>query len=123
MKITSFIMNLIWAVLGGLLASILWAVFGLIWCCTIIGIPFGIVCFKMAGISLCPFGKDIVYTGRTFSVICDILWILLTGVELAIFHLVVGAILCCTIIGIPFGLQHFKIAIVAFLPFGSKAIY
>ena len=122
MKITSFIMNLIWAVLGGIVAFILWGIFGILWCCTIIGIPLGIVCFKMAGISLCPFGRDVVYVGGPGSVILDILWVLFTGVELAIFHLILGCIFCITIIGIPFGIQHFKIAMVAFLPFGSKTI-
>ena len=114
--------NILWFIFVGLWSGLAYFFAGIIFCITIIGIPFGIVCFKMAGISLCPFGREIVYTGRTFSVICDILWILLTGEELAIFHLGIGAILCCTIIGIPFGLQHFKIAVMAFLPFGSKAI-
>lgn len=116
----NFIMNFFWAIFGGLISSILWAVFGLIWCCTVIGIPLGLFCFKMAGLVLCPFGKDVTYDGEPLSLIFDILWILLTGIELAVFHLAFGVILCCTIIGIPFGLQHFKLAAVCLLPCGTK---
>lgn len=53
------------------------------------------------------------------SIILNIFWVLLVGIEMSLFHLIIGAILCCTVIGIPFGLQHFKIAKLAFLPFGT----
>lgn len=114
------LMNLLWCLFGGLVSSILWALFGLIWCLTIVGIPFGVICFKMAGLTLAPFGKEVNYGGGALSLIADVLWIVLTGCELAIVHLVIGCILCITIVGIPFGLQHFKLAFVALVPFGSK---
>lgn len=118
----NFVMNLIWDILGGLVGAILWCIFGVLWCCTIIGIPLGLLCFKMAGLVLWPFGSEIVYDGKGFSILVDVLWILFTGLELAAFHFAVGIVLCITIIGIPFGIQHFKMGIIGLLPCGSKVV-
>lgn len=118
----NLIMNLLWDVLGGIVGAILWCIFGALWCITIIGIPFGIMCFKMAGLVIWPFGKEFVYDNKPLSIIFDILWILLTGAELAIFHFVLGLVFCVTIIGIPFGIQHFKIGMQALLPFGTHYV-
>lgn len=112
--------NLLWDIFGGLISAILWAVFGVIWCCTVVGIPFGLFCFKMAGLVLWPFGRELDYDGKISSLVLDIIWIILTGCELALVHLVFGAILCCTIVGIPFGIQHFKLAVMCMLPVGTK---
>ncbi len=114
-----FIGNLIWFLLGGFLLGLCWIIAGIIWCCTIIGIPLGVQCFKIAGVAMCPFGKTIANNSKPMALILNILWICISGVELAITHLVIGALLCITIIGIPFGKQHFKLAQVAFIPFGS----
>ena len=123
MKILRFLGNLLWLILGGIIGALLWAVAGVLVCLTIIGIPFGLQCFKFSRFILWPFGRDI-EIGRfgVGSVIGNIFWILLLGWELAIAHLIFGAILCLTIIGIPFGLQHFKLALLAILPFGAKII-
>lgn len=117
----SFLGNLIWILFGGLFASILWVICGLLVCLTIVGIPFGIQCFKIAGLVLYPFGRD-VEIGRfgVGGLIGNILWILLLGWELCLAHLVTGLIFCITIIGIPFGMQHFKLAKLALLPFGAE---
>lgn len=117
----NFIMNLLWDILGGFLCAIIYCVFGILWCCTIIGIPFGVFCFKMAGLVLAPFGKEMVYDGKVSSILLDIIWVLLTGWECCVLHLVLGVLLCITIIGIPFGLQHFKLAFMFLLPFGTHA--
>ncbi len=117
----SFIGNIIWLIFGGIIGAILWAVAGLLVCITIIGIPFGLQCFKIAGFVLWPFGRQI--EAGNFGVgglIGNMLWIMLLGWELCIMHLAIGAVLCITIIGIPFGLQHFKLALLAILPFGAK---
>ncbi len=117
----SLIGNLIWLALGGIILAILWAVAGLLVCLTVVGIPFGLQCFKFAGFVLWPFGRT-VEIGK-FGVGCflgNIFWILLLGWELCIFHLVMGAVFCLTIIGIPFGLQHLKLAKLAILPFGAR---
>jgi uncharacterized membrane protein YccF (DUF307 family) len=116
-----FIGNILWIVLGGLISAIFWFVSGLLISITVIGIPFGIQCFKIAGFVLWPFGRDI-ELGHfgVGGLLGNMLWILILGWELCINHLVVGLILCITIIGIPFGLQHFKFAQLALIPFGAR---
>ena len=111
--------NIIWFIFGGLEAAILWAIIGLMWCVTIVGVPFGVQCFKAAGLVLWPFGKEVNYGGGMGSFLVNILWIFFGGIELALLHLIVGGIYCITVVGIPFGLQHFKLAKLAFMPFGA----
>lgn len=113
--------NLIWLLLGGLVASLGWALAGLLCCVTIIGVPFGLQCFKIARLVLWPFGKEISIGEFGFSgAIFNIIWIVCLGWELCVTHLVTGLLLCITIVGIPFGKQHFKLAALAILPFGAK---
>lgn len=117
----SLIGNLVWLVLGGIVLAVLWAVAGLLICITVVGIPFGLQCFKFAGFVLWPFGRTVeIGNFGVVGLLCNILWILLLGWELCIAHLVVGAVFCLTIIGIPFGLQHLKLAKLAILPFGAR---
>lgn len=117
-----FLGNLIWILCGGLLSALGWWIVGLLWCCTVVGIPVGLQCFKLSSISLNPFGKEIVDEGEAVSLLLNILWICLPGIELAIANAVIGCIFCITIIGILFGKQFFKIARVALLPFGAKVV-
>lgn len=114
--------NIIWFIFGGVLAGIIWFVTGLLWCLTIVGIPIGLQCFKFGVLSFFPFGRDIEFGGGAGSLLLNVLWLLFGGVELALTHAVFGLILCCTIIGIPFGLQHFKLAKLALLPFGARIV-
>ena len=114
-----FIGNLIWFVFGGLILGLSWAAIGLVWCITIVGIPVGVQCFKLAKTAFFPFGKDIKYGGGVVSVLLNILWLIFGGIALAIESLTLGVIFCLTIVGIPFGLQHFKIAKLALMPFGA----
>jgi uncharacterized membrane protein YccF (DUF307 family) len=93
---------------------------GLLWCITIVGIPIGKQCFKMAKLSFAPFGKEVEYGGGPVSLIVNILWLLFGGFEMAAGFAVLGLILCITIIGIPFGMQMFKLARLALMPFGTK---
>ena len=116
----NFLGNLLWIIFGGLISSISWFVAGLLWCITIIGIPVGLQCFKFAQLCLAPFGKEVEYGGGAGSLIFNILWIILSGVPLAIESLILGLLLCVTIVGIPFGLQHFKIAKLALMPVGTR---
>ena len=117
----NFIGNILWLLLGGIIAAILWFIAGMILCLTVIGIPFGIQCFKIAAFVLWPFGKEIElgHFGAG-GLILNIIWLIFLGWEVAITHLVIGAILCITIIGIPFGLQHFKFAKLGLSPFGAE---
>ena len=118
-----FIGNIIWAVLGGFFISLYYAIIGLVLCITIIGIPFGMQLFKMAGLALWPFGHDVTPgpndTG-CLSIIMNIIWILVGGIEIALAHISLGIAFCITIIGIPFGMQHFKMSILALFPFGKN---
>lgn len=111
--------NVIWFICGGFLSGLSWLLAGVLWCITIIGIPVGKQCFKLAGLSFFPFGKDVVYGGGAGSLLLNIIWLLVTGIPLAIESAVFGIFLCITIVGIPFGLQHFKIAKLALMPFGA----
>jgi len=119
--VLSFLGNLLWLALGGIIAALLWAIIGLVLCVTIIGIPFGVQCMKIAGFVLWPFGREV--TPGNFGVmgaIGNVIWILICGIELCLIHAVCGLLLCITIVGIPFGLQHFKMAKLALIPFGAQ---
>lgn len=116
----SLLGNIVWLLFGGVLSAIAWFIAGVIWCVTIIGIPFGIQCFKISALVLCPFGKEIELGNfGVAGLLFNIIWIIFFGWEFAIAHLIIGAIFCVTIIGIPFGLQHFKLAKLGFIPFGA----
>lgn len=112
--------NIFWIIFGGFLSALGWIAAGCLWCITIVGIPIGKQCFKLCSISLNPFGKEVEYGGGAVSFIVNILWIIFSGIELAITNLVLGAILCVTIVGIPFGMQFFKIAKLSLMPFGAQ---
>lgn len=112
--------NILWLILGGLLLAAGWAIIGLVLCVTIVGIPLGIQAFKMAGLTLTPFGKTVVYGGGVGSVLANIVWFVLAGVWMAIGYILAGLLNCVTIIGIPFGIQSFKMAKLALWPFGSQ---
>ncbi len=113
-----FIGNVLWFIFGGLWLGLSWSFLGLVLCITIIGIPFGIQCFKAAKLSFFPFGKkvDIDFAEHP---IANVLWAVIIGWEMALAYLIYGVICCITIIGIPAGLQMFKFMKLAFLPFGA----
>lgn len=112
--------NFLWFFFGGALSALSWFLAGCLWCITIVGIPIGLQCFKFASLCLFPFGKEVRYGGGATSFLMNLLWIIFSGLPLAIESVVMGILLCITIIGIPFGLQHFKLAKLALMPFGSE---
>lgn len=114
--------NGIWFIFGGLIMGLSWALVGLLWCITIVGIPIGLQCFKIASLAFCPFGKEVVYGGGVGSLLLNILWLLFGGLELAVEAAAIGLIFCITIVGIPFGLQCFKLSKLALMPFGSNVV-
>lgn len=118
----NFLGNLIWLIFGGLTGAISWFLAGCLWCVTIIGIPVGLQCFKIAGLSLWPFGKQVVYSNSSMSLLVNIIWLIVSGLPLAIGHFLSGLLLCITIIGIPFGRQSFKLAQLALMPFGARVV-
>lgn len=117
-----FLGNLLWLVLGGLIVALYYYLMGLFFCITIIGIPFGVQLFKIGTFALWPFGHEVIpgpNDSGCLAIIMNVIWIIFGGVEIALTHLTFGVICCITIIGIPFGLQHFKMALLALVPFGK----
>jgi len=113
--------NILWFILGGFIAAILYFVAGLVFCITIIGIPFGCQLFKFAGLCLWPFGTEVYNKADNMgcvSLAMNIIWIILGWWEIAAFHAILGMVFCITIVGIPFGVEHFKIAGLSIAPFG-----
>lgn len=117
--------NIIWVIFGGLFLALGYVFSGIILCCTIIGIPFGLQIFKVASLALWPFGREVRYKQQSsgcLSTGMNVLWILIGGIWLALEHVIVGVIFFITIIGIPFGKQHFKLAAIALTPFGREIV-
>jgi len=121
----NFIGNLIWLIFGGLAAALGYIVGGFILCLTIIGIPFGLQCFKIAGLVLWPFGRQVISTGNgmgCLAIIFNIIWLLCGGLYTALVHLFFAFLLAITIIGIPFARQHLKLMELSLMPFGKQVI-
>ena len=118
----SAIGNILWFLFGGLIGGLSWVLAGLIFCVTIVGIPVGMQCFKMAQLAFFPFGKEVGYGGGGFSFLVNLIWILFFGWEMAIGYAVLGLVWCVTILGIPVGKQCFKMAKLALMPFGAEVI-
>ena len=118
-----FIGNIFWLLLGGLIVSLYYFLVGILFCISIIGIPFGLQLMKIGVFALWPFGSEIrsdTNDGGCLSIIMNVIWILVGGIEITMLHLSFGLFCCLTIIGIPFGMQHFKMALLALMPFGKK---
>jgi uncharacterized membrane protein YccF (DUF307 family) len=120
------LLNILWIVFGG--GLILWIEYvlaGLLLCLTIVGIPFGVQCFKLAGLALLPFGKDIdvpvATPGGTLRVVFNVIWVVVAGIWIFITHIALAIALAVSIIGIPFAVQHAKLAVLALWPFGRQA--
>ena len=121
----NFLGNLIWLIFGGLFAALGYVVGGALLCLTIFGIPFGLQCFKLAGFVLWPFGYKAVSTdssGGCLTVLANVIWILFGGIAVTLNHIIMGALLCVTIIGIPWARQHVKLVEISLLPFGKKVV-
>ncbi len=113
------IANIIWIVTGGWLTALMWLVFGFVCCVTIIGIPFGLQCFKFTKLSLAPFGRHVEIHPLRHP-IANTLWAVFLGWEMAAAYFAAGVAACVTIVGIPAGIVSFKTMKLAFLPFGAK---
>ena len=118
--------NIIWLIFGGVMAALGYFLGGIVLCVTVIGVPWGLQCFKLAGFVLWPFGKKVITDSDTMgclNIFFNLIWILCGGLYTAIVHIVMGAVLCLTIIGIPWGKQHFKLVEISLMPFGKRIIY
>ncbi|MCU0474138.1 MAG: YccF domain-containing protein [Bacteroidales bacterium] len=117
--------NLVWLIFGGIIIAIEYFVGSIALFVTIIGVPFGIQTLKMATIAIWPFGRDTRVHSRASGclyIVMNVIWLLCGGIWIALTHVIFGLVLCITIIGIPFGLQHFKLTAIALNPFGRDIV-
>ena len=114
--------NILWFLFGGLIGGLSWVLAGCLWCVTIVGIPVGLQCFKFASLAFFPFGKEVFYSGRGSSLLVNILWFLFGGILCGLCLVMVGCLWCVTIVGVPVGLQCFKMARLALMPFGASVV-
>jgi len=117
--------NLIWLIFGGFFSALGYFVVGFMFCISIIGIPFGLQCFKIGILTLSPFGKQAVTTpssGGCLTLLFNLIWIVTGGLYTACMHLIFALLLFITVIGIPFGRQHLKLLELTLTPFGKKVV-
>lgn len=113
--------NILWLICGGLLVTAAYALVGLLLCVTILGIPVGVQCMKIAAFSFTPFGREIPVFEQdlgTFTLVANVLWLLTVGWPIASLHFSLAFGCAITIIGIPFAIQHVKLGLFALWPFG-----
>jgi len=123
--------NLVWFVFGGAVMALAWLAAGLLMCVTVVGLPWGRACFTMANLAALPFGRDAVPRGDLgkadlgtggLGTLGNVIWFLLAGLWLALGHAAAGVLYCVTIIGMPFGIQHFKLGGLALAPVGKQIV-
>lgn len=117
--------NLLWLVFGGIIIAFEYFVAGILLMITIIGIPFGIQAMKMGILAFWPFGyqvRDNQQSSGCLNLFFNILWLFVGGIWICVTHIALGVLLFITIIGIPFGKQHFKLAALSLTPFGKEII-
>jgi uncharacterized membrane protein YccF (DUF307 family) len=126
------ILNILWFILGGWISGTLWILAGVLLAITIVGLPWSMAAFRIASFSYWPFGRQVVSRAELsrrgdlgtgpLGLLLNILWFIFGGWYLALHHIVLGIGLCVTIIGIPFGLQHLKLAIISLAPVGKAVV-
>lgn len=124
----TFLVNLLWLICGGFLAWLGWMLAGVVLAITVVGLPWAFAAFRIASFAAWPFGRTLVdarEVGEERIVgtgIANVLWIVFAGVWLGIAHISAGVALCLTVIGIPFGLAHFKLALISWAPLGKRIV-
>ncbi len=119
----NLLLNIIWIVFGGWLIAVEYVLSSVTMMITIVGIPFGLQTIKLAVVALTPFGTIVTKSPTSngcLSLLMNVIWWIVGGIPIALTHIGLGVLFCITIIGIPFGLQHFKLAGLAFMPFGKS---
>ncbi|HVN01587.1 MAG TPA: YccF domain-containing protein [Caulobacteraceae bacterium] len=128
----ALVLNILWFIFGGFLSGLAWFFAGVLLAITIVGLPWASAAFRISGFSFAPFGRHVVSretvnrrgdlgTGPV-GFLLNVVWVLLAGWWLALHHIVLGVALMLTIIGIPFGIQHFKLALISFAPVGQTVV-
>lgn len=117
--------NILWLLFGGIVIAVEYLIGSIALIITIVGIPFGLQTLKLAALAIWPFGRDTKVHSRASGclyIIMNVVWLLCGGLWIALSHALFGLLLCITIIGIPFGLQHFKLTAMALTPFGRDIV-
>jgi len=117
--------NIIWLLFCGFVIAIEYLIGSIFLIITIVGIPFGVQTLKLAGLAIWPFGRDTRVHSRASGclyIIMNVIWLLFGGIWIALTHVIFGLLLCITIVGIPFGMQHFKLTALALTPFGRDIV-
>ncbi|CAL99921.1 integral membrane protein [Saccharopolyspora erythraea NRRL 2338] len=117
-------LNIVWLIFGGLLMALGYVVAGAVLAITVVGIPFAIASFRMANFALWPFGRRLADEpdAGAFSMVGNVLWVVLAGWWLALGHIVTGLAQCVTVIGIPLGVANFKLVPVSLFPLGKRIV-
>lgn len=128
----TLLLNILWFIFGGFVGGLAWMLGALILAITIVGLPWSAAAFRIGVFAFAPFGSRVVdrrlYTGRDdlgtggLGLLLNVLWFLFAGWYIALAHVAVGVAQCVTIIGIPFGFQHFKLALIALAPIGKSVV-
>lgn len=126
------LLNILWFILGGWISGTLWLLSGVLLAITVIGLPWAMAAFRIANFSYWPFGRQVVSRAELMrrgdlgtgplGLLLNVVWFLLGGWYLALHHIILGVLQCLTIIGIPFGLQHLKLAIISLAPVGKAVV-
>ncbi len=117
--------NIIWLIFGGFAAAIGYFAGGLALCITVVGIPFGLQCFKLGEMVFWPFGKKVESVNSRAGCLApflNLIWLICGGLWSALCHLFFGLLLAITIIGLPFARQHFKLIELSLFPFGKRIV-
>ena len=120
----NLLLNVLWFIIGGWVIALGYLLGAVVMFITIIGIPFGVACFKLALLAAAPFGQEIREKeppSGCLAILLNVIWIILPGLELALIHLLLALVFAITIIGLPFAAQHLKMTRMALLPFGFEA--
>ena len=128
----TLLLNILWFIFGGFITGLLWLLGGFLLALTIVGLPWTMAAWRVAGFAFAPFGRQIVdrsaLTGRhdlgtgDLGLIMNIVWIVFGGWHIALAHVLLGAVQAVTIIGIPFAIQNFKLAVIALMPVGKEVV-
>lgn len=128
----TLVLNVLWFIFGGWISGLAWLLAGVILAITIVGLPWSAAAFRIGLFSFAPFGRHLVprqsMSGRgdlgtgPLGFLLNVIWALLAGWWLALHHLALAIALAVTIIGIPFALQHVKLALISFAPVGQAVV-
>jgi uncharacterized membrane protein YccF (DUF307 family) len=128
----TLLLNILWFIFGGFVGGLAWMLGAVILAVTIVGLPWSAAAFRIGVFAFAPFGSRVVdrrlYTGRDdlgtggMGLVLNVVWFVFAGWYIALAHVAVGVAQCLTVIGIPFGFQHFKLALIALAPVGKSVV-